>query len=233
MSGDLPTDFGFAIDVHAHEPETVYVVPITSDSHHFVPDGKLRVYRSRSGGDEWEALGNGLPQEHCYVNVLRDAMAVDSLDDVRRVRRHHRRPGVRLARRRRPLAGDRARPAGRAVGGSADARVMHGTSSAPDDARPIRVVLPALLRDLAGVEGEVTVAAAEPVCQRTIIDALEAAHPMLRGTLRDGATGRRRALVRFYACADDLSHADPDVPVPDAVQRGEEPFLVVGAIAGG
>ena len=78
VSGNLPTDFGFPIDVHAHEPETVYVVPITSDSHHFPPEGKLRVYRSRTGGDEWEALTKGLPQEHCYVNVLRDAMAVDS-----------------------------------------------------------------------------------------------------------------------------------------------------------
>jgi photosystem II stability/assembly factor-like uncharacterized protein len=80
VSGDLPTDFGFAIDVHAHEPETIYVVPIKSDSEHFPPDGKLRVYRSRSGGNEWEALTHGLPQSHCYVNVLRDAMAVDSLD---------------------------------------------------------------------------------------------------------------------------------------------------------
>ena len=78
-SGDLPTDFGFPIAVHAHEPETIYVVPITSDSHHFPPDGKLRVYRSRSGGNAWEALTDGLPQEHCYVNVLRDALAVDSL----------------------------------------------------------------------------------------------------------------------------------------------------------
>jgi photosystem II stability/assembly factor-like uncharacterized protein len=80
VSGNLPTDFGFVIDVHAHEPETVYVVPITSDSEHFVPDGKLRVYRSRSGGNEWEALTKGLPQKDCYVNVLRDAMAIDSLD---------------------------------------------------------------------------------------------------------------------------------------------------------
>jgi len=80
ISGDLPTDFGFPIDVHAHEPETVYVVPITSDSEHFPPDGQLRVYRSRSGGDEWEPLTRGLPQQHCYVNVLRDAMAVDQLD---------------------------------------------------------------------------------------------------------------------------------------------------------
>ncbi len=80
VSGDLPTDFGFPIDVHAHEPETIYVVPIKSDSEHFPPDGKLRVYRSRTGGNEWEALTNGLPQQDCYVNVLRDAMAVDSLD---------------------------------------------------------------------------------------------------------------------------------------------------------
>jgi photosystem II stability/assembly factor-like uncharacterized protein len=81
VSGNLPTDFGFPIDVHAHEPETVYVVPIKSDSEHYPPDGKLRVYRSRTGGNEWEALTNGLPQRDCYVNVLRDAMAVDSLDE--------------------------------------------------------------------------------------------------------------------------------------------------------
>jgi len=80
VSGNLPTDFGFVIDVHAHEPETIYVAPIKSDSEHFVPDGKLRIYRSRSGGNEWEALTKGLPQSDCYVNILRDAMAVDSLD---------------------------------------------------------------------------------------------------------------------------------------------------------
>jgi photosystem II stability/assembly factor-like uncharacterized protein len=80
VSGNLPTDFGFVIDVNANDPETVYVVPIKSDSEHYVPDGKLRVYRSRSGGNEWEALTKGLPQQDCYVNVLRDAMAVDALD---------------------------------------------------------------------------------------------------------------------------------------------------------
>ena len=80
VSGNLPTDFGFVIDVHAHEPETIYVVPIKSDSEHFPLEGQLRVYRSRSGGEEWEALTRGLPQKDCYVNVLRDAMAVDSLD---------------------------------------------------------------------------------------------------------------------------------------------------------
>lgn len=80
ISGNLPTDFGFAIDVHAHEPDTAYVVPIKSDSEHFPLDGKLRVYRTRTGGNEWEALEKGLPQSNCYVNVLRDAMAVDTLD---------------------------------------------------------------------------------------------------------------------------------------------------------
>jgi photosystem II stability/assembly factor-like uncharacterized protein len=80
VSGNLPTDFGFVIDVHAHEPETVFVVPIKSDGEHFPPEGKLRVYRSRSGGGEWEALTRGLPQKDCYVNVLRDAMSVDALD---------------------------------------------------------------------------------------------------------------------------------------------------------
>jgi photosystem II stability/assembly factor-like uncharacterized protein len=80
VSGNLPTDFGFPIDVHAHEPETIYVVPIKSDSEHFPIDGKLRVYRSKTGGNEWEPLTDGLPQRDCYVNVLREAMAVDSLD---------------------------------------------------------------------------------------------------------------------------------------------------------
>ncbi|WP_328467596.1 exo-alpha-sialidase [Actinoplanes sp. NBC_00393] len=80
ISGNLPTDFGFPIAVHAHEPETLYVVPVTSDSLHYVMDGKLRVYRSRTGGEQWEPLTAGLPQENCYVNVLRDSMAVDTLD---------------------------------------------------------------------------------------------------------------------------------------------------------
>jgi len=80
ISGNLPSDFGFPIEVHAHEPETIYVVPIKSDSEHYPPEGKLRVYRSRTGGHDWEALTDGLPQRDCYVNVLRDAMAVDALD---------------------------------------------------------------------------------------------------------------------------------------------------------
>ena len=81
VSGDIPSDFGFAIATHAHEPETVYVIPILSDSEHYPPEGKLRVYRSRTGGGQWEALTEGLPQRHCYVDVMRDAMAIDSLDE--------------------------------------------------------------------------------------------------------------------------------------------------------
>jgi photosystem II stability/assembly factor-like uncharacterized protein len=80
VSGNLPTDFGFPIEVHAHEPDTIYVVPIKSDSEHYPPEGKLRVYRSRTGGNDWEPLTKGLPQKDCYVNILRDAMAVDSLE---------------------------------------------------------------------------------------------------------------------------------------------------------
>jgi photosystem II stability/assembly factor-like uncharacterized protein len=80
ISGNLPSDFGFPIEIHAHEPDTIYVVPIKSDSEHYPPEGKLRVYRSRTGGNDWEALSKGLPQRDCYVNVLRDAMAVDSMD---------------------------------------------------------------------------------------------------------------------------------------------------------
>jgi len=80
VSGNLPSDFGFPIEMHAHEPNTIYVVPIKSDSEHYPPEGKLRVYRSRTGGNEWEALTQGLPQRDCYVNILREAMAADSLD---------------------------------------------------------------------------------------------------------------------------------------------------------
>jgi photosystem II stability/assembly factor-like uncharacterized protein len=82
ISGNLPTDFGFPIDIHPHEPNTIYVVPIKSDSEHVPPEGKLRVYRSRTGGNDWEALTNGLPQSNCFVNVLRDAMAIDSLESA-------------------------------------------------------------------------------------------------------------------------------------------------------
>ena len=81
VSGNLPTDFGFVIDVHAHEPETIFVVPIKSDAEHFPLDGKLQVYRSRTGGQEWQAMTKGLPQSNCYVNVLRDAMSVDKLEN--------------------------------------------------------------------------------------------------------------------------------------------------------
>jgi len=97
----------------------------------------------------------------------------------------------------------------------------------------VRVVLPAHLRAMAKVHGEVRVEVGGEVTQRSVLDALEAEFPMLRGTIRDRATAKRRAFVRFYACSEDLSHEEPDAPLPDRVVQGEEPFLVVGAIAGG
>ena len=97
----------------------------------------------------------------------------------------------------------------------------------------IRIVLPTHLRKLARVDGEVTLDVGRPVTQRAILDALEARYPMLRGTIRDQVTQRRRPFVRFFACEQDLSHEPPDAPLPEAVTTGREPFLVVGAMAGG
>jgi len=97
----------------------------------------------------------------------------------------------------------------------------------------IRVVLPAHLRTLARVDSEVKLEVEGPVTQRTVLDALEARYPMLRGTIRDQVTGKRRAFLRFFACEQDLSHEPPDAPLPEAVAEGAEPFLVVGAMAGG
>jgi len=97
----------------------------------------------------------------------------------------------------------------------------------------IRVTLPPHLRKLAQIDGEVKLDVAGPVSQRTVLDALEARYPMLRGTIRDHVTQRRRAFVRFFACGEDLSHETPDAPLPDAVAKGTEPFMIIGAIAGG
>ena len=97
----------------------------------------------------------------------------------------------------------------------------------------IRVTLPPHLRKLAQVEGEVKLDVAGPVTQQSVLDALEAGYPMLRGTIRDHMTQKRRAFVRFFACGEDLSHEPPDAPLPDAVATGTEPFMIVGAIAGG
>jgi hypothetical protein len=97
----------------------------------------------------------------------------------------------------------------------------------------IRIVLPAHLRTLAQVDGEIELSLQGPVTQRSVLDALEARHPMLRGTLRDQVTQQRRPFVRFFACEEDLSHQSPDAPLPEAVAKGTEPLLVVGAVAGG
>ena len=97
----------------------------------------------------------------------------------------------------------------------------------------IRVIIPTHLRNLAHVGSEVTLEVAAPVTQRSLLDALEARYPMLRGTIRDHVTQQRRPFLRFFACEEDLSHEPPDAPLPDAVTTGEEPFLIIGAIAGG
>src|SRR5690606_13649997 len=139
---------------------------------------------------------------------------------VRHLLRHDGRTGLRVPQWRRLLGTDRSRPACGSFGRGADDPM-------------IRVVLPQHLRTLAGVDGEVMLAVDAPVTQRSILDALEARYPMLRGTVRDHATKKRRPLVRFFACAEDVTHDSPDAPLPDAIASGEEPFRVIGAVAGG
>src|SRR5262249_42898440 len=134
--------------------------------------------------------------------------------------RHDGRSGVRLGRFGGHVGPDRPRPSRRGRGGGPDA-VM------------IRVVLPHHLRTLARVGSEVPLEVAAPVTQRSVLDALEAAYPMLGGTIRDHVTQKRRPFLRFFACNEDLSHESPDAPLPDAVASGTEPYFVVGAIAGG
>ena len=133
---------------------------------------------------------------------------------------YDRRPSICVGRHRRELGADRQRPAVRALRRGPDAPV-------------IRIVLPAHLRTLAKVDGEVALEIQGRATLGTVLDALEAAYPVLRGTIRDHVTQRRRAFVRFFACEQDLSHEPPDAPLPDAVEKGAEPLLVVGALAGG
>src|SRR5467141_4197816 len=139
---------------------------------------------------------------------------------MRRLFRHHRRPGVRLGQLRRLLDPHRATPSRRAFCRGPDAAV-------------IRVILPGHLRTLARVSAEVQLDVKGPVTQRSVLDALEVQYPMLRGTIRDHVTQERRPFLRFFACEEDLSHELPDAPLPDAVASGAEPYLIVGAIAGG
>ena len=218
ISGNLPSDFGFPIAVHAHEPETVYVVPITSDSQHFPPDGRLRVYRSRTGGDDWEALDEGTPAAELLRDVLRDAMAVDSLDPT-------------AASTSAPPAGRSTPPPIPATPGHRSSRPAAGALGRGADPRMIRVVLPGPLAPAGPLRSR-----DQPRCRTHaagVLDALEQRYPALRGTLRDPATGKRRAFVRFFACEQDLSHDAPDSALPPSVAEGREPFLIVGAMAGG
>ena len=206
VSGNLPTDFGFPIDVHAHEPETIYVVPIKSDSEHFPLDGKLRVYRSRTGGNEWEAAD----QRPAAERLLRQRAARRDgrrhARPLRRLLRHHRRPGLRLGRCRRQLGADRPRPPGRPLRRGPDAAM-------------IRVVLPSHLRTLARVTGEVELDVEGPVTQRRSSTPSRRAIPMLRGTIRDHVTASGAPFLRFFACEQDLSHDRPTPPCPTPSRR--------------
>ena len=198
----------------------IYVVPIKSDSEHFPPEGKLRVYRSRTGGNEWEALTKGLPQKDCYVNVLRDAMAVDSLEPC----------GVYFG----------------TTGGQ-----VYASADSGDTWKPIVRDLPACCRSKsrrchdpgpaplssahAGARGGRGAARGRGPghAARGARRARGRAIRCCAATIRDHVTLRRRPFVRFFACEEDLSHEPPDTPLPDAVATGAEPFLIIGAMAGG
>ena len=220
ISGNLPTDFGFVIDVHAHEPETIYVVPIKSDSRALCarwqaarlpqPHGRQRV----GGADERSAAEQLLRQRAARRDGRRLARR------VRRVFRHHRRAGVR-ARPMPAIAGLRScaifRPCFRSR-----CRRCHDPRHAPAASANAGA---RRRRSDARSRGQVT--------QRSVLDALEARYPMLRGTIRDQVTQQRRPFLRFFACEEDLSHEPPDAPLPDAVASGKEPFIIIGAIAGG
>ncbi len=174
------------------------------------PDRRERV----GGAHERAAAGELLPERAPRCDGGRHARS------RRRLLRDERRAGLRVAGQRRQLDGDRARPAAGALGRGADAVV-------------IRVVLPHHLRTLAGVEGEVSLDAQEQPTQRTVLDALEASYPTLRGTIRDHGTAKRRDFIRFFACGQDITLDPADDPLPDEVASGAQPFRVVGAMAGG
>ncbi len=208
------------------------------------------VFRTDDGGRSWQPANRGLrsntmPDQdaevgHCvhrlamhpsrpktlFMQKHWDVMRTDDGGDswreitLRRVFRHQRRPGLCVRRRRRQLDLHRPRPAGRAVSRGSDAGV-------------IKVVLPANLQTLAGVGRVAELELPAPVTQRSIVDALETNHPALRGTMRDMVTKKRRPMIRFFACEEDWSDASPDDPLPDEVVVGKEPFLILGAIAGG
>ena len=218
VSGNLPTDFGFPIDVHAHEPETIYVVPIKSDSEHFPPDGKLRVYRSKTGGNEWEPLTKGLPQKDCYVNVLRDAMAVDSLDEC----------GIYFG----TTGGQVYASADGGDTWNAIVRDLPPSFRRSADAAMIRVVLPFHLRT-SGAGRATKCSWKSRRRSRSVRFSMRSKlrYPVLRGTIRDQATQKRRPLVRFFCCREDFSHeTEPRrSPLPGAAiaQRQAEPFIVI------
>ena len=220
VSGNLPTDFRLPdrgacarAGHHLRRPDHERLGTLSARGQAArVPQshGRPRV----GGADEGSAATRLLRQRVARRDGCRRARS------LRPVLRHHRRAGVRIGRRWGQLGTHRPRSATRVV------------RRGPDTAM-IRVVLPTHLRTLARVDGEVQLDVEGPATQRAVLDALEARYPMLRGTIRDHGTQRRRAFVRFFACEQDLSHESPDAPLPDAVATGTEPLLIVGAMAGG
>ena len=220
VSGNLPTDFGFPIEVHAHEPgddlrgadhERLAPLPARGQAARLPqPHG-----RQRLGAADQGAAAAGLLRERA---ARCDGGGPARL--VRRLLRHHRRAGVRLGRFRRYVDAHRPGSAGGALGRGADAAV-------------IRVELPQHLQTLARVGREVEVSVEGPVTLGAVLDAVEVRYPVLQGTIRDHVSKKRRPFLRFFACQDDLSLEAPDVLLPEPVVRGTEPFMIVGAIAGG
>ena len=221
VSGNLPTDFGFPIDVHAHEPETVYVVPIKSDSEHYPPEGKLRVYRSRTGGDEWEPLTEGLPQARLLRQRPARRHGRRPARPVRRLLRHHR--AARSTPRPTPATAGRPSSATSRPSSPSRSRRSHDPRRAP-----IPPADPGRSRRRGGARRRGPGDASARSSTRS--------RPATRCSAGRSATTTRSAagpFLRFFACERDLSHEPPDAPLPDAVADGREPFLVVGAIAGG
>ena len=221
VSGNLPTDFGFVIDVHAHEPETIYVVPIKSDSEHFPPDGKLRVYRSRSGGNEWEAAD----QRPAAEPLLRQRAARRDgrrfARRVRRVLRHHGWSGLRVGRCRRQLDADRPRPAAGALSGGPDTVMIRVDSSG---ASPVAGAGRARGDDRRAAAGDAADGARRARGARTRPCAAPSAIRSPPGVVRSCASSPASRICRTNR---------PTAPLPAAVISGDEPFLVVGAMAGG
>ena len=226
ISGNLPTDFGFVIDVHSHEPETVYVVPIKSDSEHFPLDGQLKVFRSRSGGNEWEPLTRR-PARSRTVTSTSSATPWPST------------PSTTAASISAPPAARSTAPPTAATPGPPSPTTSHRSSASkprlshnPDAQDPPRAPATPAQPDRHH-HARNSNRSRRPVSITSTLDALETKYPQLRGTIRDHVTKQRRPFLRFFANEQDITHQSPDTPLPASVIDGREPLIILGAIAGG